>query len=154
MSSATSPARSLHTDLLSHLLSHTAQRAASYLVEVQRRHVGTHADYGALLTALGADDALNDEPRPPSDVIDAFADAVDPGLVGTAGPRHFGFVIGGVLPAALAADWLTSTWDQNAFSFVLSPAAAAVEETVRRWLADLLALDANVSLGIVTGATM
>jgi len=59
-----------------------------------------------------------------------------------------------VLPAALAADWLTSTWDQNAFSFVLSPAAAAVEETVRRWLADLLALDANVSLGIVTGATM
>src|SRR6185312_1536876 len=97
---------------------------------------------------------LPSAPTPPLQVIDDLAARVDPGLVGTAGPRHFGFVIGGVLPAALAADWLTSTWDQNAFSFVLSPAAAAVEETVRRWLADLLALDANVSLGIVTGATM
>src|SRR5215208_5549982 len=90
----------------------------------------------------------------PLHVVERLAETADPGLVATAGPRHFGFVIGGVLPAALAADWLTSTWDQNAFSFVLSPAATAVEEIARRWLTELLGLSPDMSMGIVTGATM
>src|SRR5882724_3730988 len=78
----------------------------------------------------------------------------DPGLVGTAGPRFFGFVIGGSLPAAVGADWLTSAWDQNAGLFVLSPAAAVVEETVMAWLTGLFGLPAGTGMGMVTGGQM
>jgi glutamate/tyrosine decarboxylase-like PLP-dependent enzyme len=74
--------------------------------------------------------------------------------VTTTGPRYFGFVVGGSLPAALAADWLTSAWDQNAGLAVLSPAAAVVEEIAAGWLAELLGLPAGVSMGVVTGAQM
>src|SRR5262249_29513069 len=80
-------------------------------------------------------------------------DAV-PGLVGTAGPRFFGFVIGGSLPAAVGADWLTSAWDQNAGLFVLSPAAAIVEETVLQWLIELFGLPQGTGAGFVTGGQM
>jgi glutamate/tyrosine decarboxylase-like PLP-dependent enzyme len=76
------------------------------------------------------------------------------GLVGTAGPRFFGFVVGGSLPAALAADWLTSTWDQNGGLYVLSPAAAVAEEVAAAWLIELLGLPTETSVGFVTGATM
>src|SRR5579885_847593 len=123
---------------LADTLAHAHQRATAYLESLPDRHVGTRANYESLIASLGGNATLNDAPLAPTDVIDAFADAVDPGLVASSGPRQFGFVIGGALPAALAADWLTSTWDQNAFSYVLSPAASAVEEVVRRWLAELL----------------
>jgi glutamate/tyrosine decarboxylase-like PLP-dependent enzyme len=74
--------------------------------------------------------------------------------VASAGPRFFGFVVGGSLPAALAADWLTSSWDQNAQAFALSPAAAVVEDVVARWLLGLLGLPPTASVGLVTGAHM
>ena len=90
----------------------------------------------------------------PAAVIEALARDADPGIVGTAGPRYFGFVIGGSQPAALAADWLTSTWDQNAASYVISPAAAVAEEVAHAWLLDLLGLPAGASSGFTTGATM
>ena len=90
----------------------------------------------------------------PLDVIEALAAAADPGLVASAGPRYFGFVVGGSLPAALAADWLTSAWDQNAGLYVLSPAAAVAEEVAAAWLVELLGLPAGTSVGFVTGATM
>ena len=70
------------------------------------------------------------------------------------GPRYFGFVIGGGVPAALAADWLTSAWDQNAGLYVIGPAAAVAEETAGAWLAELFGLPAGVSVGFTTGATM
>jgi glutamate/tyrosine decarboxylase-like PLP-dependent enzyme len=136
----------------SQLLSRTCEIATAYLNDAGDRRVGSLADYGELLSNLGG--PLPDAPSDALGVIEALAAAADPGLVTTAGPRHFGFVIGGTLPAALAADWLTSTWDQNAFSFVLSPAAAVVEEISRRWLTELLGLSPDVSMGIVTGATM
>jgi len=134
------------------LLHRTSDIAIAYLDRIRDRRVGSLADYTDLLAILGG--PLPDAPQDPLRVIERLAADVDPGLVATPGPRYFGFVIGGALPAALAADWLTSTWDQNGFSFALSPAAAVVEEVSRRWLIELLGLHADMSFGIVTGATM
>ena len=88
----------------------------------------------------------------PEAVIEALAAGADAGIVASAGPRHFGFVIGGALPAALAADWLVSAWDQCAAFHSLSPAAAAIEEIAAEWTLELLGLPASASVGFVTGA--
>ena len=136
----------------SNLLSRTRELATSYLDTVGDRRVGSLADYETLIDTMGG--PLPDGPSDALSVIERLAATADPGLVATAGPRHFGFVIGGAVPAALAADWLTAAWDQNAFSFVLSPAAVVVEEISRRWLTELLGLSPDTSMGIVTGATM
>ena len=93
-------------------------------------------------------------PAEPQAVIEALARGADPGLVASAGPRYFGFVIGGGVPAALAADWLASAWDQNAAMYAVSPAASVVEEVAARWLVELFGLPAGSSVGFVTGATM
>ena len=87
-------------------------------------------------------------------MIDELAAALQPGLVASAGPRYFGFVTGGTLPAALAADWLVSAFDQNAAMWVMSPAAAVVEEIAAGWLLDLLGLPPGCAVGFVTGAQM
>jgi glutamate/tyrosine decarboxylase-like PLP-dependent enzyme len=87
-------------------------------------------------------------------VVAELATAAEPGVVATAGGRYFGFVVGGATPAALAADWLTSAWDQNAALYVLGPAASVVEEVAEAWLAELLGLPAGVSVGLVTGGQM
>ena len=92
--------------------------------------------------------------EPADAIIEALARDVSPGLMAMPGPRFFGFVIGGSLPAALAADWLTSAWDQNAPSAVSSPAAAAVETIAAHWLVELLGLPGGTSVGFTTGATM
>src|SRR5436305_11228315 len=94
------------------LLSRTCEIATSYLEAVGDRPVGSPADYSALLDAMGG--PLPDSPSDPLRVIEDLASAADPGLVASAGPRPFGFVIGGAIPAALAADWLPGAWDQNA----------------------------------------
>src|SRR5205807_1866087 len=83
-----------------------------------------------------------------------LAGAVDPGLVASSGPRYFGFVMGGAQPVALAADWLTSTWDQNAGLFVRSPAAAAAEEVAGAWLVELFGLPPDCGIGFTSGGTM
>jgi glutamate/tyrosine decarboxylase-like PLP-dependent enzyme len=97
---------------------------------------------------------LPDDGEDAAAVIEALADAAAPGLVASPGPRYFGFVTGGALPAAVAADWLASAWDQNAGLHVMSPAAAAAEETVATWAKELLGLPAGAAVGLVTGAQM
>src|SRR5205807_598833 len=97
---------------------------------------------------------LTDEPLEPEQVVRELAVAAEPGLVAMPSGRYFGFVIGGGLPAALAADWLTSAWDQNAGLYVGGPAASVVEQIVREWICDLLGLPTDASIGFVTGTQM
>ena len=94
---------------------------------------------------------MPDEPSDARDVVTELASAADRGIVAMGSGRYFGFVIGGALPAALAADWLTSTWDQNAGLYAGGPSASVVEQVTREWLVDLLGLPAQASVGFVTG---
>ncbi|WP_347355130.1 aminotransferase class V-fold PLP-dependent enzyme, partial [Intrasporangium sp.] len=114
------------------------------------RPVQPVTDRAALEQALGG--PLPDAPTPPSQVIEQLVTATAPGIMGTVGPRFFGFVTGGALPAASAADILAVGWDQCAYNEVLSPAAAAAERAAGTWLKDLLHLPAGASVGFVTGA--
>jgi glutamate/tyrosine decarboxylase-like PLP-dependent enzyme len=116
------------------------------------RSVGAIADAAAMREAFGG--PLPEEGEAPARVVEELARKADSGLSATAGPRFFGFVIGGSVPAAVGADWLASSWDQNAGLFVLSPAAAIAEETVQRWLVEMLGLPQGTSLGMVTGGQM
>jgi glutamate/tyrosine decarboxylase-like PLP-dependent enzyme len=126
--------------------------ALTHLTGLPERPVGTGAAPADMRAALGG--PVPDGPTPPAEVIATLAAAADPGLVATASGRFFGFVFGGATPAALAADWLTATWDQNAGLYATSPAAAAVEEVAGGWLLDLLGLPPHASVGFVTGAQM
>jgi len=128
--------------------------ATDYLRGVADRPVAGAVDASAMRVALGGSEPLPAAGEDPWAVVQALAEAADPGLVATAGPRYFGFVIGGALPAALGADWLATAWDQNAAMYVMSPAAAIVEDVVGGWLVDLLGLPAGSSVGFTTGATM
>jgi len=123
--------------------------ALEYLEGLPVRPVGSSASVEELRVALGG--RLPEAPSEPREVIAALAAAAEPGLVATPSGRFFGFVIGGASPAALAADWLTAAWDQNAGLSVLGPAAAATEQVAGGWLAELLGLPAEVSVGFVTG---
>ncbi len=97
---------------------------------------------------------LPDEGVDPVQVIDELVEAADLGLHRSAGGRFHGWVVGGALPSALAADWLTSVWDQNAGAFAVSPAAAIVEEAAGVWLKDVLRLPTDASFAFVTGCQM
>jgi glutamate/tyrosine decarboxylase-like PLP-dependent enzyme len=134
------------------LLRRTADLAADFLESLDERPVGAAAGRDALLAALGG--PLPRDGMAPTDVIEELVRNAEPGVVGIAGPRYFGFVIGGSLPAALAADWLTSTWDQNAGIFACGPSASVVEEVVGSWLVDLLGLPEGASIGLTTGCQM
>ncbi len=134
------------------LLLQTAGIAAEFLEGLPDRPVGAAAGLAALRAGLGGPMPVAGDD--PARVIVALAAAADPGIVATAGPRFFGFVIGGSHPAALAADWLASTWDQNAALYVSSPSAAVVEEVVAGWLLELLGLPRGASVGFTSGATM
>jgi glutamate/tyrosine decarboxylase-like PLP-dependent enzyme len=126
-----------------------AELAAAYLDALPERPVGRPPGLQALRAAFGG--PLPDAGEDPVTVVERLAAAAEPGLVASAGPRYFGFVIGGSLPASLAADWLAAAWDQNAFSYATSPAAAVAEEAALPWLVDLLGLPAGTSAGFVTG---
>ena len=97
---------------------------------------------------------LSDDGEDPRAVIEDLARDVEPGLVASAGPRYFGFVIGGALPVAVAADWLTSAWDQNGGGYVRRPALSVAEEVAAGWVRDLLGLPAGCGVGFVTGCQM
>jgi glutamate/tyrosine decarboxylase-like PLP-dependent enzyme len=134
------------------LLLHTAELAARHLETLDARPAGARSTVTELRAALGG--PLPEDGVAAEVVVDELARAVDAGLVASPGPRYFGFVTGGALPAAMAADWLASAWDQNAFSAVSSPAAGAVEAVVAEWLKELLGLPTGASVGLVTGAQM
>jgi glutamate/tyrosine decarboxylase-like PLP-dependent enzyme len=126
--------------------------ARTYLAGLPGRPVSAQATVDELRRALAV--SLPEEGVDPAKVVHDLAEGAEPGLVATGSPRYFGFVIGGALPAALAADWLTATWDQNAGLYVGGPSAAVVEEVAGRWVLDLLGLPPSASFAFVTGGQM
>jgi len=134
------------------LLQRTAELASDFLESIDDRPIFPTASAAELREALGG--PLRDEPTDPGDVLERLAAAADRGIVAIPSGRYFGFVIGGGLPAALAADWLTSAWDQNAGLYVGGPSASVVEQIVREWVTDLLGLPDDASIGLVTGTQM
>jgi glutamate/tyrosine decarboxylase-like PLP-dependent enzyme len=134
------------------LLARTTEIANDFLDRLPTRPVGRPVELEKLRAAIGG--PLPEDGADPLEVIEGLARGVEPGLVGSAGPRFFGFVIGGSVPAALAADWLSSTWDQNAALYAASPASAVAEEVAAAWIVQLLGLPAGSSVGYTTGATM
>ncbi|WP_256839271.1 pyridoxal phosphate-dependent decarboxylase family protein [Ornithinimicrobium faecis] len=137
------------TDLQA-LFERAAQEAADFRASLDGRRVQAPADKAEVRARLAA--PLPDGPRDPGEVVEQLIGAAQPGLMGTPGPRYFGFVIGGALPAASAADILAVGWDQCAFNGHLAPAAAAAEEVAGGWLKDLLGLPESAGVGFVTGA--
>jgi glutamate/tyrosine decarboxylase-like PLP-dependent enzyme len=127
-------------------------QALAYLDGLPDRPIRPAVDLARLRATLGG--PLPEGPHDAREVIAALASAAGPGVLASGSGRYFGFVVGGTTPAALAADWLTSAWDQNAGLYVLGPAAAVVEEVAGAWVADLLGLPPQVSVGFVTGAQM
>ncbi|MEU0155294.1 pyridoxal phosphate-dependent decarboxylase family protein [Micromonospora fulviviridis] len=135
---------------LSHLFRLAADHAAAYRRSLPDRPVGVPIDQAALTDAFAG--PLPAAPCPPEQVLADLLAAAEPGLVASAGPRYFGFVVGGALPAATAADILAAGWDQLAFNAVTSPAAIAAEAAAGGWLKELLGVPASASVGFVTGA--
>lgn len=127
-------------------------QALAYLRNLNDKPVGATADLAALRNRL--EKPLTSEGMPPQQVIADLVEDVDGGLLRSAGGRFFGWVIGGSVPSATAADWLTTVWDQNAALFATSPAAAAVEEIAGKWLKEILQLPAQASFALVTGCQM
>ncbi|MEV6493702.1 aminotransferase class V-fold PLP-dependent enzyme [Actinoplanes sp. NPDC051633] len=128
------------------------QHALTYLDGLPERPVTPAVTLEELRAALGV--PLPQGPQPPGEVVAALAAAAGPGVVASGAGRYFGFVVGGATPAALAADWLTSVWDQNAGLYVLGPSAMVCEEAAAGWAIDLLGLPPQTSAGFVTGAQM
>ena len=135
-----------------HALDTAVFHAVSHIESLHQSPVAATVDVETLRSRLATQ--LSDAAVPPDQVIDDLARDVEGGLIGSAGGRFFGWVIGGVLPAALAADWMTSAWQQNAALYATSPAAAVVEEVVGEWLKDLLRLPESASFALVTGCQM
>ncbi|MEV0728075.1 pyridoxal-dependent decarboxylase [Polymorphospora sp. NPDC050346] len=127
-----------------------ADHAAGYRESLPDRPVGASINQGALAEAFTG--PLPSVPCPPEQVLADLLAAAEPGLVASAGPRYFGFVVGGALPAATAADILAAGWDQLATNAVTSPAAIAAEAAAGVWLKELLGIPASASVGFVTGA--
>jgi glutamate/tyrosine decarboxylase-like PLP-dependent enzyme len=134
------------------LFRQAADHAADFLETLETRPVRDHADVEELYASLGGplpENGLDDRA-----VLAALVEASDPGLVASQSGRYFGFVVGGSLPAATAADWLATAWDVNAGGWALGGAAMVVEEVARGWIAELLGLPSGVSAGFVTGCQM
>lgn len=126
--------------------------ALEYLRTVDELPVGATASLETLRRRLCKE--WNRDPMPAESVVEDLVKDVAGGLNNSVNARFFAWVIGGTLPAALAADWLTSTWDQNAGLYSVSPASAIVEEAVGSWLKDLFRLPDQASFALVTGCQM
>ena len=134
------------------VLDDAARLARGYTDGLDDRRVGASATLEELRARLAK--ALGEAGEDPRAVIDELARDVDAGLVASGGPRFYGFVIGGALPVAIAADWLTAAWDQNGGGYLPAPALSVVEEVAAGWVRDLLGLPAGSSVGFVTGGQM
>ncbi len=133
------------------LLEETARRAVRYLETLGDRGVAPSPEAVEKLAAL--DEPLPAEPAAPERVIQTLDEVCSPATTAMAGPRYFGFVIGGALPAALAANWLAAAWDQNTGLHNATPATAHLERVALGWLLDLFSLPATCGGAFVTGAT-
>jgi glutamate/tyrosine decarboxylase-like PLP-dependent enzyme len=126
--------------------------ATRYLDGLKDRHVGAQTTRQQLLEALGG--PLPKGASDPVAVLEQMAAHSDRGVIGSAGPRYFGFVTGGSVPVTVGADWIGSAWDQNAGMFVSGPAVSVIEDIVAGWLLEMLDLPRHSSVGFVTGAHM
>lgn len=142
----------MQTDGFDPMLGRAHALATDYLRQQPARHVGARADREALLSALRA--PLPRQGQDGAAVIDLLAAEAPRGAVASGSPRYFGFVIGGTYPVALAADWLASTWDQNAGIYATSPLSSVIEEVAGQWLLDLFDLPRDSETGFVTGCQM
>ena len=133
-------------------LTEAFERTTAYLEGLPERRVGPRASAKELHATLGG--PLPSGPTEPREVVARLAEGVEDGLLPSGSGRFFGFVFGGATPASLAADWLTTTWDQNAGLYAASPAAAVVEDITAGWLVELFGLPRGTSVGFVTGAQM
>ncbi|MXM63699.1 aminotransferase class V-fold PLP-dependent enzyme [Streptomyces sp. HUCO-GS316] len=128
------------------------EHAVRWLASLSERRVPAGASVDEVVRALGDD--LPNGPSAPADVVDLMVTACEPGLTAFPSGRFYGFVVGGTEPAALAADWLVSAWDQNCVMRAVSPAYTAAEDIASAWLLDLLGLPDGSAVGFTTGATM
>lgn len=140
------------TDEFARCLDRAHAHASSYLGRLPSRHVGARVGRDAMMDALSA--PLSPQGEDGMEVLDLLASQAELGTSACASPRYFGFVIGGAFPVALAADWLVSSWDQNAGIHVISPLAAATEEVAAQWLLELFDLPRDAGVGFVTGCQM
>lgn len=134
------------------LLMDAAQRAADYLEQLPTRSVAPAQDAVRRLAEL--DLPIPEQPGDPARTLELIDRLASPATMATAGPRFFGFVIGGSLPAPLAANWLASAWDQNSVFFEVTPGTAMLEQVALRWLVEILGLPSSTGAGFVTGATL
>ena len=134
------------------LLDETFRRAARFVESLPGRRVAAAREADELVPALGG--ALPKRGLPASEILSRLDEIGGQGVVASAGPRYFGFVTGGALPASLASSWLAAAWDQNAFSELSSPVGAAIERVAMRWVLETLDLPADAGTAFVTGATM
>jgi glutamate/tyrosine decarboxylase-like PLP-dependent enzyme len=142
----------VNTTNLRALLTETLDRSDRYLSSLDTRPVAPSADAVAALRKL--DVPLQQNPVDPSQVIRELDDMITPATMAMSGPRFFGFVIGGTLPAALAANWLSSAWDQNTGLYNSTPGTSHLEQVALRWLLDLLDLPRESAGAFVTGTTV
>ncbi len=133
-------------------LKRAAELAADYLDNLDQQHVSEEPTPEAVRSRLHKE--LTDDGLPSLEVIEELAEDARHGLLNTANGRFYGWVIGGSVPVSIAADWLTSTWDQNAAAYACSPTAAVVEDVVAEWIKDILGLPQHASYAFVTGCQM
>jgi glutamate/tyrosine decarboxylase-like PLP-dependent enzyme len=134
------------------LLEDVASRAARYLEHIGQRRVGPAQDAVQSLDRFR--ESMPAGPTEPADVIRMLDELGSPATVGMAGPRFFGLVIGGSVPAAVGANWLATAWDQNAGLFASAPICAVLEEVALAWLFEILSLPSGCAGAFVTGATL
>jgi glutamate/tyrosine decarboxylase-like PLP-dependent enzyme len=142
----------MREDAMKQLLADTAQRAAAYLDSLPARRVAP--DERAVSALSRFDVPMPEEPASAQAVLRELDDIATPATTAMAGPRFFGFVIGGTLPAALAANWLATAWDQNTGLYAPTPATAEIERVALGWLVDVLGLPRSCGGGFVTGTTV